>query len=98
MKEHAEKETATGTGALCQVCKEKASKYTCPGCERKTCSLECVQGMCVFLSRIVRDDVMETQEDDGIYCRAQEAVFMYREEGQDVVCQARGSLAQDFDI
>ncbi|KAI8112512.1 hypothetical protein M9434_003835 [Picochlorum sp. BPE23] len=43
MKEHAEKETATGTGALCQVCKEKVPKYTCPGCERKTCSLECVQ-------------------------------------------------------
>lgn len=58
MKEHAEKETATGTGALCQVCKEKVPKYTCPGCERKTCSLECVQGMCVFLSRVVRDDVM----------------------------------------
>lgn len=45
MKQGAEKETPTGTGTLCEVCEERGPKYTCPGCERKTCSLECVQGM-----------------------------------------------------
>jgi hypothetical protein len=27
----------------CQVCKELPSKYTCPNCEWKTCSLKCVK-------------------------------------------------------
>ncbi|KAI8917156.1 hypothetical protein DFJ77DRAFT_429546 [Powellomyces hirtus] len=26
---------------LCQVCATKAYKYTCPGCGRRTCSLDC---------------------------------------------------------
>lgn len=29
--------------ALCSVCSTSESKYTCPGCGRKTCSLTCVQ-------------------------------------------------------
>lgn len=28
---------------ICSVCLEKESKYTCPACESKTCSLECVK-------------------------------------------------------
>lgn len=27
--------------AACEVCLEQPSKYTCPGCERRTCSLAC---------------------------------------------------------
>jgi hypothetical protein len=29
--------------SLCDVCKEKPSKYCCPRCDKKTCSLECVK-------------------------------------------------------
>ena len=29
------------TRVACEVCLEQPSKYTCPGCERRTCSLTC---------------------------------------------------------
>ena len=29
--------------SLCEVCSEAPHKYTCPGCERKTCSLPCIK-------------------------------------------------------
>lgn len=29
-------------GAMCEECKEKPSKYKCPGCSIRTCSLPCV--------------------------------------------------------
>ena len=28
---------------LCEVCQQKPFKYTCPGCNKRTCSLECVR-------------------------------------------------------
>lgn len=28
---------------LCEVCGEKPFKYTCPGCNKRTCSLACVK-------------------------------------------------------
>lgn len=30
-------------GDTCQVCKMEASRYRCPGCQKQSCSLECVQ-------------------------------------------------------
>lgn len=30
--------------AVCSMCKENPPRYTCPGCGRKTCSLNCVNG------------------------------------------------------
>lgn len=30
--------------AVCSMCNENPPKYTCPGCSRKTCSLDCVNG------------------------------------------------------
>lgn len=30
-----------GANVLCGVCKTEASKYTCPACRRRTCSLRC---------------------------------------------------------
>lgn len=29
------------TEKLCQVCQKNSSKYTCPGCEIKFCSVNC---------------------------------------------------------
>ena len=29
--------------SLCEVCSETPHRYTCPGCERKTCSLPCIK-------------------------------------------------------
>lgn len=28
---------------ICQVCGMQPAKYTCPGCNKKTCSLTCVR-------------------------------------------------------
>ena len=28
---------------LCEVCQQKPFKYTCPGCNKRTCSLDCVR-------------------------------------------------------
>ena len=28
---------------FCLICKENLSKYTCPGCQTKTCSLYCIK-------------------------------------------------------
>ena len=28
---------------LCEVCRQNPFKYTCPGCNKRTCSLECVR-------------------------------------------------------
>lgn len=46
----------TTTTTTCEMCKEKASKYTCPQCTTKTCSLECVKrhkavGKCAGVSK-----------------------------------------------
>jgi hypothetical protein len=28
----------------CEVCLQQPPKYTCPGCQKRTCSLDCVKG------------------------------------------------------
>ncbi len=33
--------------SVCQVCGERDSKYCCPRCDKKTCSLDCVKGATV---------------------------------------------------
>jgi HIT zinc finger len=37
------KESSENAASLCIVCKEKPSKYCCPRCDIKTCSLSCVK-------------------------------------------------------
>lgn len=42
-KELATKSSNPEAGSTCQVCKTKPSKYKCPGCCVRTCSLPCVK-------------------------------------------------------
>lgn len=36
------------TEKICVICGATEVKYTCPGCMRRTCGLECVRGMGVW--------------------------------------------------
>lgn len=42
MEEAAQKRSRVETFS-CVICDEAAAKYTCPGCQARTCSLACVQ-------------------------------------------------------
>ncbi|CBK22993.2 uncharacterized protein [Blastocystis hominis] len=33
----------TESAPLCEVCHQHPAKYTCPGCKKRTCSLQCVR-------------------------------------------------------
>ena len=37
------KEEPSKPAVMCEVCKEKQTKYCCPKCNKKTCSLDCVK-------------------------------------------------------
>lgn len=34
----------TAGGPMCEVCKESQARYKCPGCQMRTCSLQCSKG------------------------------------------------------
>ncbi|KAJ4825134.1 hypothetical protein Tsubulata_040801 [Turnera subulata] len=42
-EEQKEQKQQTAANTLCEECREKASKYKCPGCSVRTCGLACVK-------------------------------------------------------